>query len=136
MIRLFVFVFGSCFLVNVHSAPEDHFVTTWKTDNPGTSSSTSITVPMVGGPYNVDWDNDLVFDEFGLFGSVPHDFESPGEYKIRIHGSYDSIRFNFSSLGSTELQDAHMRERSCKCHTHLTKPKPCLKQLPVVCMYQ
>jgi surface protein len=76
------------------AAPTDHFVTTWKTDNPGTSNSTSITVPMAGGPYDVDWDNDGTFDDLGLTGSVTHNYEVAGTYTIRIQGTYDSIRFN------------------------------------------
>ena len=61
-----------------HAAPSDHFVTTWKTDNPGSSNDTSITVPMDGGSYDVDWDNDGVFDEFWLTGPVTHDFGVAG----------------------------------------------------------
>ena len=72
----------------------DDFVTTWQTDNPGDSSDTSITVPMVGGPYDVDWDNDEIFEETGLNGSVTHDFLGAGTYTIRIRGAFDSIRFN------------------------------------------
>ena len=61
---------------SAQAAPSDHFVTTWKTDNPGSSNDTSITVPMVGGPYDVDWDNDGVLDEFWLTGPVTHDFSA------------------------------------------------------------
>ena len=80
----------------VHGAMQDHFVTTWKTDNPGTSGSTSITIPTTGGGYNydVDWDNDGVFDEFGLTGSVTHDFGIAGTYTIRIQGDFPRIYFN------------------------------------------
>ena len=84
------------FLLNpqpVFAAPVDDFVTTWKTDHPGTSNSTSITVPMVGGPFDLDWNNDGVFDEFGLYGTVTHEYGSAGIYVIRIRGSYGSIRF-------------------------------------------
>jgi len=75
------------------AAPSDHFVTTWKTDNPGQSNDTSIIVPMVGGPYDVDWNNDGVFDEFWLSGWVTHDFGVAGTHTIRIAGSYSSIDF-------------------------------------------
>ena len=75
------------------SSPEDHFVTTWQTDNPGTSSDSSITVPMVGGPFDVDWNNDGTFDQLGITGPVTHDFGTPGTYTIRIRGNYDAIRF-------------------------------------------
>ena len=75
------------------AATVDDFVTTWQTDNPGTSNDTSITVPMIGGPYDVDWDNDEIFDETGLTGAVTHDFLVSGTYTIRIRGTYDSIGF-------------------------------------------
>ena len=72
------------------------FVTTWKTDNPGTSSATSITIPTTGGVYNydVDWDNDGTFDELGITGSVIHDFLTAGTYTIRIRGTFPRIHFN------------------------------------------
>jgi surface protein len=72
----------------------DHFVTTWQTDNPGTSNETSITVPMVGGPYDIDWDDDGTFDELGLTGSVTHDYDVAGRKTIRIRGVYSSISFS------------------------------------------
>ena len=81
------------FEVTGNTPPKDDFVTTWQTDNPGTSNDTSITVPMVGGAYDVDWDNDGVFDEFGLANSSTHDYEVIGTYTIRIHGTFDSIQF-------------------------------------------
>ncbi|MDM8565856.1 BspA family leucine-rich repeat surface protein [Candidatus Halobeggiatoa sp. HSG11] len=72
------------------------FTTTWKTDNPGTSNPTSITIPTTGAGYNynVDWDNDGTFDELGLTGDVTHDFGSTGTYTIRIQGSFPRIYFN------------------------------------------
>ena len=79
------------------AAPADDFVTTWKTDNPGITNPTSILIPMVGGPYDVDWNNDGVFDEFGLSGFVTHDFLSPGTYTVRIQGTFSSITFPDSS---------------------------------------
>ena len=92
--QTFVSICLLCFLNIALAAPADHFVTTWETDDPGTSNATSITVPMVGGPYDVDWDNDGAFDEFGLTGSITHDYGVTGTYKIRIRGVFDSIRFN------------------------------------------
>jgi surface protein len=68
------------------------FVTTWKTDNTGTSNSTSITIPMVGGPYDVDWNNDGVYDQTGLSGPVTHDFGVAGTYTVRIKDA-KQIRF-------------------------------------------
>ncbi|MCG8702291.1 MAG: DUF285 domain-containing protein, partial [Bacteroidales bacterium] len=65
----------------------NHFITTWKTDNDGTSGTTEITIPINSSytyNYDVDWDNDGVFDETGLTGSVTHDFGTAGTYIIRI----------------------------------------------------
>ena len=75
-------------------SPND-FVTTWKTNNTGTSNSTSITIPTTGAGYNydVDWNNDGTFDEFGLTGNVTHDFGTASTYTIRIQGSFPRIYF-------------------------------------------
>ncbi|MEZ4960277.1 MAG: BspA family leucine-rich repeat surface protein [Saprospiraceae bacterium] len=71
------------------------FVTTWKTNNPGTSNSTSITIPTTGSGYNydVDWDNDGGFDQLGVTGNVTHDFGTAGTYTIRIRGTFPQIYF-------------------------------------------
>ena len=95
LLKFFVIGLMSIATTPLVAAPTDDFVTTWKTDNYGTSNSTSITVPMIGGPYDVDWDNDGVFDQFGITDTVTHDFGVAGTYTIRIFGSYDSIRFEY-----------------------------------------
>jgi hypothetical protein len=48
------------------------FITTWKTDNPGSSNSTSITISTTGTGYNydVDWNNDGTFDDLGVTGDI------------------------------------------------------------------
>ncbi len=75
------------------------FVTTWKTDNPGTSNNSSIRIPTYGYGYNyhVDWDNHGILDEFNLTGSVIHDFGSPGTYTIRIRGTFPQIYFYYNT---------------------------------------
>ncbi len=73
------------------------FITTWKTDNPGTSNSTSITIPTNPNytySYNVDWNNDGVFDQFGLTGNVTHDYGTAGIYQVAIQGNFPAIYFN------------------------------------------
>ncbi len=75
------------------------FVTTWKTDNPGTSNSSSITLPLefIGtvNPinYDVDWDNDGIYDDFGLTGLVTHDYGTPGTYQVAIRGQFPQMQF-------------------------------------------
>lgn len=79
------------------AAGTDDFITVWKTNNSGTGNSTSITIPMVGGPYDVDWTNDGTFDDFGVSGSQTHNYGVAGTYTVRIQGvngaSYTSIKF-------------------------------------------
>ncbi|MEQ1747189.1 MAG: BspA family leucine-rich repeat surface protein, partial [Saprospiraceae bacterium] len=72
------------------------FITTWNTANPGSSNTTSITIPTTGAGYNyeVDWDNDGTYDQSGITGSVTHDFGAAGTYTIRIRGSFPRIYFN------------------------------------------
>ena len=91
---IFIFALLNIFEVFAQLSPND-FVTTWKTDNPGTSNSTSITIPTTGIGYNydVDWNNDGIFDEFGLTGDVTHDFGTAGTYTIRIQGNFPRIYF-------------------------------------------
>jgi len=82
------------------AASTDHFVTTWKTDNVGTSGDTSITIPTsgTGYAYQVDWNNDGDFldpDEATINnGSITHNFGSAGTYTIRIKGTFSRIYFN------------------------------------------
>ena len=69
----------------------------WKTDNPGTSDSSSITIPLIPNHdfgYDVDWDNDGVFDEFDIAGTITHDFGAPGTYTIRIRSEFIFLYFN------------------------------------------
>lgn len=89
-----VLIFSFTFFAVAESSTQP-FITTWKTDNPGTSGSTSITIPTEGTGYNydVDWNNDGVFDEFGLSGDVTHDFGAPGTYTIGIRGDFPRIYF-------------------------------------------
>ncbi len=72
------------------------FITTWKTDNPGTSNSTSITIPTTGGGYNydVDWDNDGIYEDTNVNGSITHDYGTAGTYTVRIRDSFPRIYFN------------------------------------------
>ena len=89
---------------NLLAQMNTHFVTTWKTNNEGLTGNRSIMLPVYADlltgssngyvyNYDVDWNNDGVFDEFGLTGSVIHTFSSPGIYTIRIRGQFPRIYF-------------------------------------------
>lgn len=76
---------------------QNYFVSTWKTDNSGLSNSTSIIIPIDTNKtynYDVDWNNDGTFDEFGIIDSVLHDFGTIGTYTIAIRGIFPQIYFN------------------------------------------
>lgn len=93
---LVILVFFIFISLNAFSQP---FITTWKTDNDGSSNSTSITIPTHPNEtynYDVDWNNDGVFDEFGITGDVIHHFGVAGTYTIAIQGVFPRIYFNDS----------------------------------------
>lgn len=89
------------------AAPGDDFVTTWNTSNPGYSNGTSILISTIGSgySYDVDWNNDGVFDDFGVTGNITHDYEAPGTYTIRIRGSFPRIYMNTSLSDREKLVD-------------------------------
>ncbi|MCF6226241.1 MAG: BspA family leucine-rich repeat surface protein [Xanthomonadales bacterium] len=84
----------------MQALPSDDFVTTWKTDNPGRTNNSSVEILMSGGPYDVDWNNDGVFDQFNLVGPITHDYGMAGTYTIRIRGSHSFIFFR--AVGDNE----------------------------------
>ncbi len=81
-----------------YAAPTDDFVFSVKTDNAGTSNSTSFTIPTTGAGYNysVDWNDDTVIDSTGIAGNTTHDYGVAGTYTIRISGTFPRIFFNNS----------------------------------------
>ena len=85
--------------------PADDFVTTWQTnpDEPDLDLSlatddNSITIPTNSqyGDYNfdVDWDNDGKFDDYGLTKTTTHRYKQPGIYTVRIRGTFPAIHFD------------------------------------------
>ena len=89
----------------VSCGPGAHFVTTWNTSATLGSDITTITIPTNGGGYNydVDWDNDGTFDQFGITGDIIHDFGTPGIYTIRIKGDFPQIYFNGQGTNPLKL---------------------------------
>ncbi len=71
------------------------FITTWKTDNPGTSGATEITIPTNGSStynYSVDW-GDATSDS-NVSGNITHDYGVAGTYTVTITGTFPRIFFN------------------------------------------
>ena len=91
-------LFAVSFYFTAISYCQNEFITTWKTDNPGTSNATSITIPTTGNGYNydVDWTNDGTFDDFAVSGSITHNYSVSGTYTVAIRGSFPRIFFDSS----------------------------------------
>jgi len=94
--RAFLF-FLFVFLSN-HIYAQD-LLTVWQTDNPGYSDDRTIEIPAYPSltyNYDVDWENDGVFDDIGVTGSIRHTYSTPGTYTVRIRGTFPGICFNNS----------------------------------------
>lgn len=72
------------------------FITTWKTDNPGTTNDNQIRIPTSGTGYNykVDWGDGNT--DVGIKGDITHTYMSPGIYTVSITGDFPRIFFNWS----------------------------------------
>lgn len=75
----------------------DPFITTWKTDNPGTSDDHTIMIPTTGTGYNyqVDWGDGAIQNFIGE-NSPTHTYATPGTYTVSITGNFPRIYFNNS----------------------------------------
>ncbi len=93
---LMTFVILSSYNINhTLAATSDDFVTVWKTDNPGSSDNKTITINTVFGTsynFNIDWENDGVFDTFGATNTISHTYAATGTYEVRISGLYPAIK--------------------------------------------
>ncbi|MCB0488010.1 MAG: BspA family leucine-rich repeat surface protein [Cyclobacteriaceae bacterium] len=84
------------------------FITTWKTDNPGSSNDNQITIPTTG----LGYDYDILWFEVGnptntgtvtsATGSVTIDFPVPGIYQVEITGQFPRIFFNAGFIFSSQ----------------------------------
>lgn len=80
------------------SYAQSEFITTWKTDNPGSSASNRIAIPTYPGEnydYTIDW-GDGSFDS-NVTESIVHTYDLAGTYQISISGQFPRIYFNNSS---------------------------------------
>ena len=76
------------------------FITTWKTDNLGTSNNNQITIPTFGAGYSYDiyWEEVAVpanngTEPVGQTGNYTITFPSAGTYRIEISGDFPQIYF-------------------------------------------
>jgi hypothetical protein len=80
-------------LLSVVQAQKDstQFVTTWRTTNSGMGGDSTVMIPIDTNytyNYDIDWDNDGIFDDLGITKSIAHQYPDTGTYTIRIKGTY------------------------------------------------
>ncbi|MCP4925859.1 MAG: hypothetical protein GY916_07940, partial [Gammaproteobacteria bacterium] len=79
------------------------FVTTWQTDNPGTSASDTITIPIGAGDkdFTVFWGDGTSTDYTG--GPATHTYASAGTYTVAVVGDFPGVNFNGGGDGDKLL---------------------------------
>ncbi|RNC88377.1 MAG: BspA family leucine-rich repeat surface protein [Winogradskyella sp.] len=83
-----------------NSCDVSNFITTWQVDN----TDPTITIPTFPGEtynYDVDWEGDGVFDDFGVIGDITHDYGTSGTYEVHIRGDFPRIFFNSGLSNNT-----------------------------------
>jgi len=78
-----------------------NFITTWNTENPGSSGSNQITIPGTGTGYSYElyWEdttNDTINGTTTLITTDSHTqtFPNPGIYEVQVSGTFPRIYFN------------------------------------------
>ena len=89
-------------LTHAQVTPDDpgNFITTWDTENPGSSNSDQITIPGTGGGYNyaVYWESLTDSNATGTVATTTANtltitFPVPGQYEVQIAGEFPRIIF-------------------------------------------
>jgi surface protein len=78
-----------------------NFITTWNTENPGTSADNQITIPGTGGGYSYElyWENTASSTQNGTTTLITTDshtltFPAPGIYEVQASGTFPRIYSN------------------------------------------
>jgi surface protein len=93
MKHLILVIFGITLLFSTQAQKDStHFVTTWRTFNNGYGGDSTVVIhaDTSNFTYNfdVDWDDDGVFDSLGITKTVIHTYGDTGTYTIRIRGQF------------------------------------------------
>jgi surface protein len=96
--------------IGTSSERGEEFISTWKTDNPGKSSSNQITIPTYETDeynynYYVDWGDGKT--NKNVTGDITHTYNTKGTYKIKISGVFPHLYFSKNySKESNETSDS------------------------------
>jgi len=71
------------------------FISTWKTDNNGSSADNQIMIKTKGGGYNytIKWGDGE--SDTGVTGDITHTYAAAGTYSIEISGAFPRIYFSY-----------------------------------------
>ncbi|MFA8450313.1 MAG: BspA family leucine-rich repeat surface protein [Bacteroidales bacterium] len=77
------------------------FITKWQTNisNPNSCTIKILTHPDYDYAFDVDWENDGVYDEFSVQGDIQHTYAKSGVYSVSIKGKFPAIYFNSQQEG-------------------------------------
>ncbi len=79
------------------------FITTWKTDNLGSSNDDQITIPTRGFDYSYDVDWGDGSSDSNVTGDITHTYSSPGTYTVEISGDFPQIVFALANNDREKL---------------------------------
>ena len=74
----------------------DAFITYWFISF---TSSPTLTIPVQPGDtynYDIDWENDGIYDDFGVTGPITHTYPFGGGKEVAIRGQFPRIRMDLS----------------------------------------
>jgi surface protein len=85
------------------TAPLKPFITTWKTDNPGSTNDNQIFIGTSGSGYNyhITW-GDESSDE-NVNSDITHTYETPGTYTVSINGDFPRLFFGRNGYDNPKL---------------------------------
>ncbi len=72
---------------------KDHFITRWKVSDNHDGLLVIPAASRTGFDYDVDWDNDGVFDELGVTWSAHHYYGGEAEVTVAIRGTFPHMMF-------------------------------------------
>ena len=88
---LFVLFYTFCQLLSA----QDPFITTWHTQ----TSNEQITIPVQPGlpySYDIDWENDGIYDKTDVTGAISYIYPTAGDHQIAIRYDFPAIYINNS----------------------------------------
>jgi surface protein len=90
-------------LLVVSANAQTEFITTWKTDNLGSSADNQITIPTFPDEtydYNIDWGDGTA--DSNVTGNITHTYATSGNYQVSITGIFPRIYFHNNGFDLNE----------------------------------